>query len=86
MPRHFYYPNERSAVAERAHPLLTGLTLGVVLVGLLIPLTPLGPVFGFMEHPPGFYLFLAVAVAAYLLLVELVKRQLYRRAWGPDGG
>jgi len=73
-------------VAERAHPLLTGLTLGVVLVGLLIPLTPLGPVFGFMEPPPGFYLFLAVAVAAYLLLVELVKRQLYRRAWGPDGG
>jgi P-type Mg2+ transporter len=60
------------------HPLLTVLTIGVVLVGLLIPLTPLGPVFGFVVPPPGYYLFLAVAVTAYLLLVEVVKRLLYR--------
>jgi Mg2+-importing ATPase len=57
---------------------LTGLTLGAVLVGLLIPLTPLGRLLGFVEPPPGFYLFLVCAVAAYLLLVEIVKRQLYR--------
>jgi len=63
------------------HPLLTCLTIGVVLLGLIIPLTPLGPVFGFVEPPPGFYLFLALAVAAYLFLVEVAKRHLYRRAW-----
>ena len=50
----------------------------VVLIGLLIPLTPLGQAFGFQEPPPGFYLFLVAAVVAYLLLVELVKRLLYR--------
>ncbi|HXE03278.1 MAG TPA: cation transporting ATPase C-terminal domain-containing protein, partial [Methyloceanibacter sp.] len=60
------------------HPLLTALTIGVVLVGLLIPLTPLGPVFGFVVPPLGYYLFLAVAVTGYLLLVEVVKRLLYR--------
>ena len=69
--------------ASRPHPLLTGLTLGVVAVGLLIPLTPLGALLGFVEPPPGFYAFLAVAVAAYLLMVELVKRHLYRRLVRP---
>jgi Mg2+-importing ATPase len=62
------------------HPLLTSLTLGAVLTGLLLPLSPLGPVFGFVVPPASFYLFLAGAVAAYLLLVEFVKRFLYRWA------
>jgi Mg2+-importing ATPase len=65
--------------ASRPHPLLTGLTLAVVAIGLLIPLTPLGRLLGFVEPPLGFYVFLVCAVAAYLLLVEIVKRQLYRR-------
>ena len=62
------------------NPVLTILTLGVVLIGLVFPLTPLGPLFGFREPPAAFYLFLVLAVAAYLLLVEGVKRLLYRRA------
>ncbi|MGA7545153.1 MAG: magnesium-translocating P-type ATPase [Methyloceanibacter sp.] len=66
------------------HPLLTCLTIGVVLLGVIIPLTPLGPVFGFVEPPPGFYVFLALAIAAYLLLVEAVKRHLYGRVFGPN--
>jgi len=39
----------------------------------------LGWLLGFVEPPLGFYLFLVCAVAAYLLLVEIAKRQLYRR-------
>ncbi len=62
------------------NPVLTILTLGVVLIGLVIPLTPLGALFGFVEPPPAFYLFLVSAIAAYLLLVEGVKRLLYRHA------
>jgi Mg2+-importing ATPase len=65
---------------SRPHALLTGLTIGVVSIGLLLPLTPLGPVFGFVVPPASFYLFLAGTVAAYLLLVEFVKRFLYRWA------
>ena len=45
---------------------------------LLIPLTPLGTLFGFVVPPPGFYLFLVAAVATYLLLVEIVKQWFYR--------
>jgi Mg2+-importing ATPase len=66
---------------SRPHPLLTCLTIGVVLVGLIIPLTPIGPLFGFVEPPPGFYLFLVAAVSAYLVLVEVAKRRLYRYLW-----
>ncbi len=62
------------------HPLLAGLSIGVVVTGMLIPLTPLGAVFGFVPPPPAFYLFLAAAVAAYLLIVEMVKRLYYARA------
>jgi Mg2+-importing ATPase len=47
------------------------LTLGAVFVGLLIPLTLLGRLLGFVEPPAGFYLFLVCAVAAYLRLVEI---------------
>jgi Mg2+-importing ATPase len=70
---------------SRPHPLLTGLTLGAVGIGLLLPLTPLGKLLGFVEPPPGFYLFLLCAVSAYLLLVEIVKRHLYRRPDASSG-
>ena len=60
------------------NPVLTILTLAAVLIGLALPLTPLGALFGFVEPPPAFYLFLVLAVVAYLLLVEGVKQLLYR--------
>jgi P-type Mg2+ transporter len=55
-----------------------------VLLGLSIPLTPFGPALGFVEPPPGFYVLFALAIAAYLLLVEAVKRHLYGRVFGPS--
>ena len=63
---------------SRPNLLLAALSVGVVAVGLLIPLTPLGSLFGFVMPPPGFYVFLIVAVAAYLALVEVMKRAFYR--------
>jgi Mg2+-importing ATPase len=59
-------------------PLLVALTLGAVAVGLVAVLTPLGNIFGFGSLPPAFYVFLGGTVAAYLLLVETVKRLHYR--------
>jgi Mg2+-importing ATPase len=64
---------------SRPHPLLAALTIGAVAVGLIIVATPLGRAFGFVLPPPGFYLFLIAAVAAYLVLVEAVKRRYYSR-------
>jgi Mg2+-importing ATPase len=58
---------------------LTITTLSVVLVGALLPFTPLASSLGFTPLPPLFFLFLAVATGTYLLLVELGKRWLMRR-------
>ena len=50
-------------------------TLAVVLVGLLLPFTPLAGPLGFVPLPASFFVFLAVATLTYLALVEAVKRR-----------
>jgi Mg2+-importing ATPase len=62
--------------------LLASLSIGTVVVGLIITLSPLGSLFGFVTPPSGFFPFLIATVAAYLLLVEMVKRVYYARAPG----
>jgi len=62
------------------HPILAALSIGVVLVGLAIPLTPLGPLIGFVRPPVAFYMFLIATVLAYLALTEVVKQAFYRWA------
>jgi Mg2+-importing ATPase len=74
----FVIRTRRRPWASRPHPVLATLSVAVVLTGLLIPLTPIGPWFGFVVPPPLFFVFLIVAVAAYLALTEVVKRAFYR--------
>jgi Mg2+-importing ATPase len=53
----------------------------VVLVGVALPYVPLlARLLGFVPLPATYLLFVAFATAAYLLLVEWVKRLLLRRA------
>ncbi len=54
-------------------------TVLIVLVGIVLPFSPLARVFGFTPLPAMFFLFLGVTVVTYLLLVELVKRRLMGR-------
>jgi Mg2+-importing ATPase len=49
-------------------------TATVVVIGALLPLSPLAHVLGFVAPPPVFYAALVVMVAAYLVLVEMGKR------------
>ena len=63
--------------ASRASPALTFTALGVVLVGAVLPLTPLAGILGFVALPMVFYLFLIVATVTYLGLVQLVKRRVF---------
>jgi len=42
---------------------------------VLIPLSPLGELLGFIALPPALWLLLVVVVATYLALVEVVKRR-----------
>jgi Mg2+-importing ATPase len=64
---------------SRPSPALTLTTLGVVAVGLALPLTPLAGPFGFTVPPLSYFGFLAAATGTYLVLVEMVKRRVVRR-------
>ncbi len=54
-------------------------SLSVVAVAFALPYTPLGAVFGFTPPPAIFYLALAGLIAAYLILVEVVKKWFLKR-------
>ena len=55
-----------------------------VAVAVGLPLSPLGPALGFGPLPLTFWLCLPLVVAAYLALVEVVKRWFWRRSRRPD--
>ncbi|GCE06529.1 magnesium-translocating P-type ATPase [Dictyobacter aurantiacus] len=57
---------------------LTITTVGVVLIGAILPFTPLSRPLGFTPLPPLYFLFLGLMVAVYLFLVQLVKGWLMR--------
>ena len=57
---------------------LASTTIMIVIVGLLLPFSPLAERLGFVPLPVGFFLFLTVAVVIYLMLVEIVKGRLVR--------
>jgi P-type Mg2+ transporter len=50
-----------------------------VVVGLLLPVSPLAKILGFTRLPGGFFVFLAVSTVTYLLLVELAKQLLFSK-------
>jgi len=58
---------------------LTITTLLIVLVGIVLPFTPLAEYLGFTPLPGLYFLFLVGMTVTYLLLVEVVKRRLMRR-------
>jgi len=55
-------------------------TIAIVIVGILLPFSPLATVLGFTPLPGPFFTFLAISTATYLLLVEWAKRFLFSRA------
>ncbi|MGF3498262.1 MAG: hypothetical protein ACQXXL_01365 [Candidatus Methanosuratincola sp.] len=54
-------------------------SLAIVAAGLIVPFSPVGPLFSFTVPPAGFYLFLALVLGAYFLITESVKSWFYRR-------
>lgn len=59
-------------------PLLLS-TLCIAGSALLLPFTPLGPLFGFVKPPPAFFAVLAAIIGAYIGLTEAVKKWFYGR-------
>ncbi len=58
---------------------LAATTIGVAVLGALLPFTPLAAPLGFTPLPPAFYALLAAMTATYLLVVEAVKRRVLPR-------
>ena len=58
---------------SRPSQLLMFASIYIVTLGLLLPFTPLGRHFGFVQPPGMFFLALLLIIAAYFLLVQKVK-------------
>jgi Mg2+-importing ATPase len=83
----FVIRTARSPLRSRPSAWLTATTLLVVVVGCLLPFTPLASALGFVPLPPAYFVFLVAATATYLVLVEAVKRRLIGRlTGGKEGG
>lgn len=66
---------------SRASWPLTAMTALIMLIGVVIPFTPIGPYLGFTTLPPLYWPLLALTLLAYILLTQAVKTWLIRRAW-----
>ncbi|MFY9729101.1 MAG: magnesium-translocating P-type ATPase [Candidatus Acidiferrales bacterium] len=54
-------------------------TILIVIVGIVLPFSPLAKLLGFTPLPGPFFAFLAISTLTYLLLVEWAKRLLFSR-------
>jgi len=63
---------------SRASWQLTTTVIAIVVIGLVLPFSPLAAKLGFTPLPGSYFLFLAAATGTYLLLVEWAKRRLFR--------
>jgi Mg2+-importing ATPase len=66
----------------RSHPSLplTLAAISVVIIGAVLPATPLAHTLGFQPLPGGFFAALAGMVIGYLALIEVGKKLFYRTA------
>ena len=54
-------------------------TIAIVIIGIVLPYSPLAGLLGFTMLPASFFGFLAISTVTYLLLVEFAKRRLFSR-------
>lgn len=59
---------------------LVALAVSVLLVGILLPYSPLAPPLGLVALPAAYLAVLAVLVVSYLGVVEIAKRRVFERA------
>ena len=75
----FVIRTSKNPIRSRPSNPLLATCLGVVAIGLYLPFSPLAGVLGFTRLPGSYFVFVAVATAVYLLLVEAAKRVLMPR-------
>lgn len=70
----------RSPFRSRPSAPLAVTTILMVVVGILLPYSPVATLLGFTPLPGPFFVFLAVSTITYLLLVEMAKTRLFTHA------
>ena len=66
-------------VGSRASTALIMTSLIIVVVGIAIPFSSLGPILGFVRLPPSYWLAVAVILLSYAVLTHLMKTWFVRR-------
>jgi Mg2+-importing ATPase len=56
-------------------------TAAIMLVGAVLPFSPLGPAFGFAPLPLLYWPLFAATLLGYVLLTQVVKTRLIRMGW-----
>jgi Mg2+-importing ATPase len=75
----FVIRTSQNPLKSRPSGALTMTTLAIVLIGIVLPYTPLARDLGFVPLPASYFVFLTIAAVTYLLLVEVGKRLLMKR-------
>jgi Mg2+-importing ATPase len=78
----FVIRTPRNPLTSRPSLPLAITTVAIVIVGVLLPYSPLAGVLGFQPLPAAYFLFLSATTLTYLALVEFAKRHLLRRQPG----
>jgi Mg2+-importing ATPase len=78
---HVIRTNKIPFLQSRASWPLTVTTVLVMAFGLYLPFSPLASALGFVALPPLYWLFLLMTLACYMVLTQVVKGWLLKKAW-----
>ena len=76
----FVIRTPRNPLTSRPSPPLAATAIGMIVIGVSLPYSPLARTLGFEALPAGYFLFLVGATLTYLSLVEIAKRYLLASA------
>src|SRR5881296_1439437 len=78
---HVIRTNRIPFLQSRASVALSATTVGIMLVGVRLPSSPLAPALGLTHLPDLYWPFLALTLLAYVTLTQVVKTWLHHRGW-----
>ncbi len=78
---HVIRANKIPFLQSRASWQLILATVVIMVLGMWLPFSPLGPALGFVHLPPLYWPLLLAMLGAYLILTQSVKWWLLRKRW-----
>ena len=76
---HIIRTNKRPFIESRPSKFLVMMSLFIVAVGIILPYSPIAAALGFVTPPTILYLYIAIIVLIYLLMVQFVKKWFVRK-------